>query len=137
MVSASQIAHNCNRLAIDSQLLQIDGAKITGKIEEIRMTSAANRGNLQRLQQATGASIAKVESVVKLVHGLVISEDSATRRSTANAATFSIQDKVAVIDRFALRVIEMENKLKRMRGPSPAMDRSEMEKLPEYEFPVH
>lgn len=136
-MAASQIAHNCNRLAIDSQRLNIDGNNLVRRIEDIRTTSAANRGHLQRMQQSTGASIAKVEAIVKLVHGLVLNEDSATRRSTANAAQFSIHTKLALIDRFALRVIEMESKVKRMRGPSPAMDRSEMEKLPEYEFPVH
>ena len=136
-MAASQIAHYCNRLAIDSQRLNIEGTNIVRRIEDIRTTSAANRGHLQRMQQSTGASIAKVEAIVKLVHGLVLNEDSATRRSTANAAQFSIHTKLALIDRFALRVIEMESKVKRMRGPSPAMDRSEMEKLPEYEFPVH
>ena len=137
MISASQIAHNSNRIAIEGQRLYIDGTKLVAKMEDIRMTSAANHGHLLRLQQANGASIAKVEAVVKQVHGLVLNEDSATRRSTATAAQFSIQDKLALIDRFALRVIEMESKIKRMRGPSPALDRSEMEKLPEYEVPVH
>lgn len=136
MLTASKIAHNTNQLAIEGQRIQLNGNKIAGKIEDIRVTAAANRGHLQRLQQATGASGAKVEGLVKLVHGLVLSEDSATRRSTSNAARFSIQNKLALIDRFALRVIEMEANVKRMRGPSPAMDRSEMEKMPKYEFPV-
>jgi hypothetical protein len=136
MLTASKIAHNTNQLAIEGQRIQMNGNKIAGKIEDIRVTAAANRGHLHRLQQATGASGAKVEGLVKLVHGLVLSEDSATRRSTSNAARFSIQNKLALIDRFALRVIEMEANVKRMRGPSPAMDRSEMEKMPKYEFPV-
>ncbi len=136
MLTASKIAHNTNQLAIEGQRIQLNETKLAGKIEDIRVTAAANRGHLQRLQHATGASGVKVEGLVKLVHGLVLSEDSATRRSTSNAARFSIQNKLALIDRFALRVIEMEANVKRMRGPSPAMDRSEMEKMPKYEFPV-
>ena len=137
ILATSEIAHNNTRLAIESQRLHIDGIKLLGKLDDIRITSTATHEQLQRLQQATGATTAKVEAVVKQVHALALSENIATRRSTANAARFSIHDKLAHIDRFALRVIEMESKVKRMRGPSPAIDRSEMEKLPDYEFPVH
>lgn len=134
--AASQMAHGSNRLAIEGQRLHIDGKQLLAKMEDLRVISAAGRGHVQRLQQATGATSSKVDAVVKLAHALVRREDSATRKSTANTARFAIQDKVALIDRFALRVMEMENKVKRMRGPSPAIDRSELAKLPEYEFPV-
>ncbi len=134
--AASKIAHGNNHLAISGQRLQIDGRQLLAKLEDLRITSAAGRGHSQRLQQSTGATAAKVEAVVNLAHTLIRSEDSATRKSTAGAARFAIQDKVKLIDRFALRVIEMEDRVKRMKGPSPAIDRSELAKLPEFEFPV-
>ena len=134
--AASKIAHGNNHLAISGQRLQIDGCQLLAKLEDLRITSAAGRGHSQRLQQSTGATSAKVEAVVNLAHTLIRSEDSATRKSTAGAARFAIQDKVKLIDRFALRVIEMEDRVKRMKGPSPAIDRSELAKLPEFEFPV-
>ncbi len=134
--AASKIAHGNNHLAISGQRLQIDGCQLLAKLEDLRITSAAGRGHSQRLQQSTGATSAKVEAVVNLAHTLIRSEDSATRKSTAGAARFAIQDKVKLIDRFALRVLEMEDRVKRMKGPSPAIDRSELAKLPEFEFPV-
>jgi len=133
---AATVAQGNSRAAIDGQRQNMDSLRIKAICADLKASTDASRDKLGLVQQSSGAAALKVESMVRMVQSVVGREDGVTRRSAANTARIAIREKVAMIDHFATRVMEVEHKSKRLSGPSPALDRSEMENLPEYNVPV-
>jgi hypothetical protein len=133
---AAEVAQGTNRMAIDGQRQNMDSIRIKAICQDLRSSSDVSREQVTRLQQASGSAALKLESMVNLVQSVLGREDGVTRRSAASTARLAIRDKVSMIDQFASRLLEIEDKSKRLSGPSPALERSEMDHLPEYNVPV-
>ncbi|MEY4630992.1 MAG: hypothetical protein RIQ81_1112 [Pseudomonadota bacterium] len=137
-IKASQrIATEAAHLSVTGEMINQNATRTHANVQELRILASNAAGNSQRLQHATSAAAVKTEGLVSLTRGLVRKEDGAARRALANSVRISVQQKVHMIDEFALRVLAMEESAKMSKGPSPAIEREAPEaKLPQVEFPV-
>lgn len=137
ILASQRIANSAAHLSMSGEMINRQGIQTHANVQELRILASNAAGNSQRLQHATSAATVKTDGLVSLTRGLVRKEDGAARRALANSVRISVQQKVQMIDEFALRVQAMEESAKMSKGPSPAIERQAHEaRLPQVEFPV-